>query len=341
MDSLRYTPSGGEWLAIVVPNRLLFVPSATVTDAHALWRALGDGHQAALDILAGRGIAATPPFALLEAEGDAVRALVRGSIRVTLGGEGTIRHVEGEGVATWTEQVLTGVTSANVSDGGSADGRGERPDYPIEAGVVPAAGLHWSTAAVANDIEPDSEAFDDDPEATIIVDDSSDATVRMDLSALRAKTKAPELWGDHDGLTIVAEDLRELRATQGRIQPPPGLAPAAAAAYTLELSTGGRERLTAQPVIIGRAPTASATAGGVLPRIVTIPGDKDISRNHVRVTIEGDTVVVTDLHSRNGTQVVLPGAAPQQLRAGEPTSVIAGTVIDLGGGVTFTVRGEG
>jgi hypothetical protein len=35
--------------------------------------------------------------------------------------------------------------------------------------------------------------------------------------------------------------------------------------------------------------------------------------------------------------VILPGRQPQQLRQGEPTSVIVGTVVDLGGGVTFTV----
>ena len=49
------------------------------------------------------------------------------------------------------------------------------------------------------------------------------------------------------------------------------------------------------------------------------------------------TVVVTDLHSRNGTLIALPGKSPQKLRAGEPTSVIAGTVIDLGSGVTLGV----
>jgi hypothetical protein len=57
----------------------------------------------------------------------------------------------------------------------------------------------------------------------------------------------------------------------------------------------------------------------------------------VQVAVEGGTVVVTDLHSRNGTMVQLPGKAPQQLRAGEPTPVTVGTVIDLGDGATLTV----
>jgi pSer/pThr/pTyr-binding forkhead associated (FHA) protein len=67
-----------------------------------------------------------------------------------------------------------------------------------------------------------------------------------------------------------------------------------------------------------------------MPRLVTIEGDPDVSRSHVRVALEGDTVVVTDLRSRNGTSVVLPGKPPQLLRADEATPVIPGTVIDLG-----------
>jgi len=47
---------------------------------------------------------------------------------------------------------------------------------------------------------------------------------------------------------------------------------------------------------------------------------------------------VTDLGSKNGSIITLPGAAPRKLRASEPTVVLPGTLIDLGGGTTFTVR---
>jgi hypothetical protein len=57
----------------------------------------------------------------------------------------------------------------------------------------------------------------------------------------------------------------------------------------------------------------------------------------VQFAVEGGTVVVTDLHSRNGTTITLPGKTPQLLRQGESTSVLVGTVVDLGGGVTITV----
>jgi len=92
-------------------------------------------------------------------------------------------------------------------------------------------------------------------------------------------------------------------------------------------------------VLVGRAPSVSQVSGGNIPRLVTVgTADQDISRTHARFVLEGGTVVVTDLHSRNGTMIVLPGKEPQKLRAGEPTAVIVGTVVDFGGGVTLTVE---
>jgi hypothetical protein len=148
-----------------------------------------------------------------------------------------------------------------------------------------------------------------------------------------------ELDGDHDGKTAIGLDRATRQAARrARAQKAgdPGL-PAGPGLF-IDLSSGVTEELT-QPILIGRAPSVSKVSGGNLPRLVTITGtDQDISRNHVQVAVEGGTVVVTDLHSRNGTMIVLPGRPPQQLRAGEPTAVIVGTVVDLGAGVTFTVR---
>ncbi|MDF2574554.1 MAG: hypothetical protein K0S05_1466, partial [Agromyces sp.] len=109
---------------------------------------------------------------------------------------------------------------------------------------------------------------------------------------------------------------------------------------TLRMPDGALEAI-GHEVVLGRAPSVSQVSGVRLPRLLTIgAGDPDISRNHVRITVEGDTVVVTDLHSRNGTHVVAPGKPPVKLRAGEPTPVLAGTVVDLGGGWTVQVVGD-
>ncbi|MGV8851669.1 MAG: FHA domain-containing protein [Rhodoglobus sp.] len=151
-----------------------------------------------------------------------------------------------------------------------------------------------------------------------------------------ADIREPE--GDHDGMTIMTGDLVNHRSSRPKPAADEAPVPDQPSLY-LQLSTGARELLS-QPILVGRAPTVSKVSSGALPRLVTIPGDKDISRNHVQIIVEGGTAVVTDLHSRNGTHVALPGRPSQRLRAGEPTAVIVGTIIDLGGDVTLTVGEE-
>ncbi|SFR75229.1 FHA domain-containing protein [Agromyces sp. CF514] len=160
-------------------------------------------------------------------------------------------------------------------------------------------------------------------------------------------TSADALGGDHDGLTVVGADVARLRAERdarraGQSVSAQEHAPAASGAVAaprlaLRMPDGSIEPVTHE-VLLGRAPSVSQVSGGRLPRVVAIgAGDQDISRNHVRVTVEGDTIVITDLHSRNGTHVAQPGKAPVRLRAGEPTPVLVGTVVDLGGGWTIQV----
>ena len=155
-------------------------------------------------------------------------------------------------------------------------------------------------------------------------------------------TSTGDLDGDHDGMTVASIDirrLREARAARTATPTPANGTPLASAAgpISIRLPDGSLEPI-AQEVVLGRAPSVSKVSGGRIPRLVTIGlGDPDISRSHVRLALEGDTVVVTDLHSRNGTHVAQPGKTPVKLRAGEPTPVLAGTVVDFGGGWTIQV----
>lgn len=142
--------------------------------------------------------------------------------------------------------------------------------------------------------------------------------------------------GDHDGSTVLASSITRT----GRTRRPKGSTQAApvAPAIAVVLPGGAREVLDAA-LVLGRSPSVSGVPGGQLPRLVTLSsGDQDISRSHVRIALEGGTVVVTDLHSRNGTTIVLPSGETQKLRGGEPTPVIVGTVVDLGGGVELRVE---
>jgi len=168
-------------------------------------------------------------------------------------------------------------------------------------------------------------------------DDHGDAAATPPASGDAA---SHDTAGDHDGMTVMSGDIAKLRASRrGRKAAASDAAVEAPVAYTLALSTGGVESLDGL-ALVGRSPSVSKVSGGQVPKLIAIPGDQDISRNHVQFAVEGGTVVVTDLHSRNGTTITLPGKSPQLLRQGESTSVLVGTVVDLGGGVTITVGHE-
>ncbi len=93
-------------------------------------------------------------------------------------------------------------------------------------------------------------------------------------------------------------------------------------------------------VLLGRAPSEQRSTVP-LPRLVTLasPG-QDISRTHLQVVPENWQVVVTDLHSTNGTFVVDPGPGGNRglLPPGQPTPVPIGAVLELGEGVTLTIE---
>jgi len=105
----------------------------------------------------------------------------------------------------------------------------------------------------------------------------------------------------------------------------------------LRLSLGGVITLD-RGVIMGRNPRADFDGpdGEERPHVVRLPSaDGDISRNHVRVDLDGWHVLVTDLNSTNGTLVTLPGRDPQQLRPGEPVPIQPNTVVTLADGIDF------
>lgn len=145
--------------------------------------------------------------------------------------------------------------------------------------------------------------------------------------------------GDHDGATISAAELRALR------QQPPAPAPndaptqvlpvAHTAAGRIRISTGQVVSLD-RTVIIGRRPRSTRASGENMPHLVAVESpQQDISRSHLEVRPEGDTVVVIDLHTTNGSTLLRPGADPVRLHPGEQTLVLSGDVVDLGDGVTL------
>jgi len=145
--------------------------------------------------------------------------------------------------------------------------------------------------------------------------------------------------GDHDGATISAAEARALRQKVPTAEPdaPTAVLPVVAgAAGRVRVSTGQVITLD-RTVIIGRRPRSTRASGADLPHLVAVESpQQDISRSHLEIRPEGDTVVVVDLHTTNGSTLLRPGADPMRLHPGEQTLVLSADVVDLGDGVTVT-----
>jgi FHA domain len=105
----------------------------------------------------------------------------------------------------------------------------------------------------------------------------------------------------------------------------------------LRLSVGDMISLD-RDVVMGRNPKPDfpGADGEERPHVVKLPSEGgDISRTHLRVTLDGWHVLVTDLNSTNGTLVTLPGREPEQLRPGQPMPIKPGTVVTLAVGIDF------
>jgi hypothetical protein len=371
---LQSQPSGADaWLVVATPSSLLALPSnESGRVAELAVRLRGpDGFRAVLESLVGDGIASAPPFALLEGDAAAVRVVVRGDAAVAAQVAESEVTFSGAGMATWTERVIEGATSLRLTvpgssstvllDASAAAGSLTAPaenTWAPQAGPEPAAAPaeppapptpEPSAPSAPSRPVPDEPRADPDSEAYDFL--FGDTIYRTQAGAsIRIPNPDPERPGDHDGQTMLATDLGRPAAEPVSeatvLAPIPPRSPAAAdpehapslplgPTLQLERADGSREPLS-RPVLIGRSPTASGSGSDA--RLIAIVDDPDISRTHLRVAVEGDAVVVTDLGSKNGSLITLPGAAPRKLRASEPTVVLPGTLIDLGGGTTFTVR---
>lgn len=88
-------------------------------------------------------------------------------------------------------------------------------------------------------------------------------------------------------------------------------------------------------VIVGRSPSDPAEDAADRPNLVRLD-DPAVSRTHARIELEGWHVLVRDLGSLFGTEVVEPGQAPEKLEPMVARSIQPGTRIILAGEVDLT-----
>ncbi|MHA7987111.1 FHA domain-containing protein [Rathayibacter sp. CAU 1779] len=123
----------------------------------------------------------------------------------------------------------------------------------------------------------------------------------------------------------------------------PGRAPASVSNAPAEPSpvrVGVRGRdsvLLDAPIIVGRHP-AGTSRHGIQPLLVTVPSPGQVvSASHLRIERQGSVVVVTDLRSRNGTSITVPGARPRRLRPGESFAVPGAATVEIGDGTIIEI----
>lgn len=208
------------------------------------------------------------------------------------------------------------------------------PAAPAAPGLIDSATV--LTATGADTLLPGDSTFARASSAT--TDDEPASVADSALAATIARPAPAPAEGDHDGATISVAEARRLRGGVSDSAPPPLAPPRPPAPGRVRLSTG-QVLLLDRTVVIGRRPRSTRVVGTDLPHLVSVASpEQDISRSHVELRAEGDSIVATDLHTTNGTTLHRPGADPVRLHPGEATVVVAGDLLDLGDGVTVVIE---
>ena len=178
--------------------------------------------------------------------------------------------------------------------------------------------------------------------ADATTDDDEGLTVRR---GAHPEAAAMPVLADHIGPVVLAvlcprQHLNPPKAEACRIcdEPVPEQDPVSVSRPVLgvlRLSTGDVISLD-RGVIMGRKPPQAEFDGEERLHSVKLPGHDDgISRVHLKVTLDGWRVMITDLQSRNGTLITLPGRDPEPARATCPMQIQPGTVVTLADGIHF------
>lgn len=104
----------------------------------------------------------------------------------------------------------------------------------------------------------------------------------------------------------------------------------------LVMSTG-EVFLLDRPVLLGRDPSNDRLINGETPHIVRIYSpEKDVSRNHAEIQLDGWRPILIDLQSVNGTKIAVPGYPIERLRPGNRYPLQPGSIIILTDEITLT-----
>jgi hypothetical protein len=368
--------AAGDWYAVVGDRVTVLLPASQRGRVAGLWDLADSGGDAdaVLDALLAGGLSSLDHFALVAHGDDSTRLIVRGAATANVSSAAGDEIVTAAAGTTWSEKVLTGASSVRVTLTG--DGAADHPLTPglarvsvvefgtptasapasaptsasaaAEAPEAPAAPVAQPAAAVVPEPEPTPEPVagsvpDPTPEPPpepapappmSFGEPDDDPTPTGETPAVQ------DDWSDRDGQTMVGvpvPDFQRPPVPGQEIAPDVVSEPVAA----LVFSTGDVVAVD-RTVLVGRAPEARRFASHDQPHVVTVPSPhQEISSTHLEIRpgagADHGAAIATDLGSTNGTVLALPGLDPEEMRPGIAVSLVPGTVLDLGDGVTIQV----
>ena len=295
----------GAWFGIFGDHAIVVLPPSEKDRVPQLWQLVDDGagFDEVLDALISDGLRELPGFVLVSESDADTKVVVRGQATARFATpEGEV-SLAGSAATTWVERSMTGVTGLVIELGGE----GEGPDLTVQNGLVRVSRVQEP---------PFQQVAEPDTAETPVSDHDHDGLTQAGTSE-PAQTPSPGIPGQPPAPDVVARPVARLVFSSGE---------------TVEVD---------RAVLVGRAPEAQR-ASSEQPRLVTVPSpQQEISSTHLEVRtgsgVDHGSAVVTDLGSTNGTVLVQPGLAPEDLQPGVAVQLIPGAIIDLGDGVTIQV----
>lgn len=365
---VRYE-TAGDWFCVAGRSFAAIVgPSAPSSILDTLWW-LAESELAELESVVGAfpltGDRAVASFAVVGFGSDSgdgadthVTAVVRGDACVDVFSVGGARRLSAGGVEPWLLAGFRSVTGFALCGAGrepAAAATVSSAALPLRRGIVRGGSLVWSLASIpreapggggAADLFAPGAGPDASGEGISGPDRGSDDTPDPGTGAESApehvtdpreavetnRERRPVSAAEPDDDTLILA-RRPLPPMPGAHEPGPGEDESpAASAFTLRI--GVEETiLLDQPTIIGRNPRSPGMPYGQRARLVTVASPElEVSGSHLQIQQVGESVVVTDLRSTNGTFILYGDRSPERLRPGESRVVAPGAALDIGDG---------
>jgi len=335
-----------EWTFIVGPGHLIALP--VTTPAHLLEapRNLDQPSLATADdvlaLIPLHGDEAVDRVAVVilgeatDADGVPMSVTVRGAVAVDVFSVGGSRRILDSGRAPWFSAAFVSVTGLTIGSPGiprvnpAELGSGQT----IGSGAISGSALFWSALLGTGPAEHAPHAVSPTyvPASPPIPPSGDD----FDDTVLRPPRAARPTTAERDGAPAEDTVLRAPVAPPREPREEPASEPAGGQLerYGFRLPDGTERRLDTAYLLGRRPQSARIGAGrGADTRLITIGSRTSaVSATHLEIRQDGDSVVVTDVGSTNGTIVLPELGRRQRLRPGQSVAVRPGTRVDIGDG---------